>query len=248
MFIYLNESGNLTKSNGKYFIVASYSINDPKRVSNGFRRFQKNKFPKKLRSQTEIKFNDSHIDDDLRLRTLKHFVAQDIRIFYTFLNKKNVPEEYHKKGKIHKTGQLYSEIVVATLDLYLPITEKSFIITRDQRVLKGVTISQFNEALKTSLLPKLPAKTFFLIHTVDSAGSPQVQITDWICGALARYHEQKPMGNEFLQCAKKLYCSGKRIIFRLLDEEMGIKTNKKGAAVLLSNTPRLKSSVPLGNI
>lgn len=211
MFIYLDESGNLTKSNGKYFIVASYSINDPKRVSNGFRRFQKNKFPKKLRSQTEIKFNDSHIDDDLRLRTLKHFVAQDIRIFYTFLNKKNVPEEYHKKGKIHKTGQLYSEIVVATLDLYLPITEKSFIITRDQRVLKGVTISQFNEALKTSLLPKLPAKTLFLIHTVDSAGSPQVQIADWICGALARYHEQKPMGNEFYNVLKNYIVQEKEL-------------------------------------
>lgn len=213
MFIYLDESGVLTKSDSKSFIVGSYSVNDPKRVVNAFRRWQKNKFPKKLRSQTEIKFNDPHIDDALRLKTLKHFVEQDIRIFYTFIDKRNIPEEYHKKGKIHKTGQLYCEIVAATLELYLPITDNSFIITRDQRVLKGISTFQFNETLKTSLLPKLPAKTLFLVHAVDSAGSPQVQVADWICGALARYHEGKAVGKQFYAVLKNYIVQGKEELF-----------------------------------
>jgi len=85
MFIYLDESGNLTKSNGKYFIVTSYTIGDPRRIAKAFRKWQKNKFPRKLKYQSEVKFNDSHLTDDLREKTLKFLAKQDVRIFYTYL-------------------------------------------------------------------------------------------------------------------------------------------------------------------
>jgi len=184
MHIYLDESGNLIGKDGQYFIIGSYTVGDPQRIENAFRRWQRRKFPKKLKNQAEIKFNDSHISDKLRLKTIRYIARQDIRIFYAYLKRKNIPEVYRKKGKIHDTGLLYVEIVRSTLELYLPSTELQFIE------------QQFQSTLKTSLLPKLPAKTIFSIQSVDSASSVQVQVADWVCGALARYYEKKPLGNE----------------------------------------------------
>lgn len=211
MFIYLDESGTLTKSDGKYFIVATYTVGDPKKISKAFRKWQKTKFPKKLRNQAELKFKDSHIDDKLRIKTLQHFTKQDIRIFYTFLKKKNIPSEYCKKGKVVKTGLLYVEIVKATLELYMPAIENQFTVVRDQRTLKGVAVNKFNEILKVSLLPKLPARVLFQVQPVDSTNYPTIQVVDWVCGALARYYEGKPTGEDFYTILKGNIIHGKEL-------------------------------------
>jgi len=203
MFIYLDESGTLSKSDGKYFIVATYSVGDSRKITKAFRKWQKTKFPKKLKKQSELKFNDSHIDDALRLKTLQHFVKQDIRIFYTYLKKINIPQEYYKKGKVPETGLLYTEIVKATLELYMPITESQFTVVRDQRTLKGVTVDTFDKTLKISLHPRLPAKTLFQVQAVDSTSNSLIQVVDWVCGALARYYEGKSMGQEFYNILKR---------------------------------------------
>ena len=202
MFLYLDESGNLTKSIGKYFIVTSYTIGDPRRIAKAFRKWQKNKFPRKLKYQSEVKFNDSHLTDDLREKTLKFLAKQDVRIFYTYLKITNIPQDYRGKQGLIKTGLLYTHIVGDTLELYLPITETEFRVFRDRRILKGVTMKDFNEHLTTQLLPQLPAKVVFQIQAMDSTSSPQIQVADWICGALARYHEGKTQGEKFYNILK----------------------------------------------
>lgn len=202
MFIYLHESGNLSKRNGKYFIVGSYTVGDPRRIAKAFRKWQRSKFPRKLKVQPEVKFNDSHLTDQLREKTLKFLTKQDVRIFYTYLKVKNIPEKYRGKEGSIKTGLLYTEIVGDTLELYLPLTEIELRIFRDQRILKGVVLSDFNEHLMARLLPQLPAKTILQIQVMDSTVSPQIQVADWICGALARYHEKKPLGDEFYKILK----------------------------------------------
>ena len=113
------------------------------------------------------------------------------------------PQEYLKKGKVHKTGLLYTEIVGSTLELYLPITEQEFRIIRDQRTLKGVTVNMFNEIVRTRLLPQLPAKVLIRIQSVDSTTDANIQVVDWICGALARHHERKAKGQEFFNALKR---------------------------------------------
>jgi hypothetical protein len=201
-YIYLDESGNLTKNSGQYFVVASFTVGDPDRVAKAFRKWQKRKFPRKLNAQSEVKFNDSHLSDVLRLKTIAYLCQQDVRIFYTFLKITNVPEKYRKQGVVHETGLLYTEIVAATLDLYMPITEQQFIVIRDERSLKGVSLAQFDKKIKLGLLPQLPAQTSLKIHAVSSASNIHIQIADWLCGALARYHEQKPEGEALYQQLK----------------------------------------------
>lgn len=211
MFIFIDESGDLSPTDGKFFVVGSYTVGDPRRIANAFRKWQRTKFPRKIRVQPEVKFNDSHIDDELRLRTLKFLAKQDIRIFYTFTNTRNIPREYRGKRGSIKTGLLYTEIVGNTLELYLPITEKEFRVFRDQRILKGVVIKEFNEQLRAQLLPQLPAKAIIQIQATDSTSSPQIQVADWICGALARYHERKSLGKEFHDILKNNIVKSKEL-------------------------------------
>lgn len=197
MFIFLDESGNFNKKDGKYFLVVSYTVGDIKRVEKAFRRWQNTKFPRRLKYRSEVKFSDPELEDRLRLTTLQHLVRQDCRIFYTYLKIKNVPEQYHTGDGRFKTGLLYTEIVGETLELYLPVTELEVRVFRDQRLLKGITKFQFDEHLRVRLLPELPAKINLQIASVDSTTKAAIQVADWFCGALARYHENKPMGKEF---------------------------------------------------
>ncbi|MGI8419415.1 MAG: hypothetical protein ACR2LN_02105 [Candidatus Levyibacteriota bacterium] len=90
MFIYLDETGDFFKGKEKYFIIATFTVGDPQRIANAFRRWQRNKFPKKIKTQSEVKFNDAHLTDDLRIKTIAFIAKQDVRIFYTFLNKRNI--------------------------------------------------------------------------------------------------------------------------------------------------------------
>lgn len=203
MFIYLDESGTLTESDSKYFIVGSFTVGDPRRISKAFRKWQKSKFPKRLKGQAEVKFTNTSLDDKLRLKTLQFLANQDIRLFYTFLRKRNIPKEYMKKGKVHDTGLLYVEIVASTLELYMPHTDLELRVIRDQRTLKGVNVGMLEEILTTRLLPKLPAKVLFRTQAVDSTSNVNVQIADWICGALARYYEGKKMGDELYGILKR---------------------------------------------
>lgn len=84
-----------------------------------------------------------------------------------------------------------------TLSLLFPTADSEFRIFLDQRQLKGISQSEFKEILKLDLLAKLPAKAALEIQTFDSTTSPNIQIADWICGALYRYHANRSNGKEF---------------------------------------------------
>lgn len=212
MNIYLDESGNFSKNDGNHFIVDSFTVGEPSRINKAFRKWQNRKFPKRLKYRAEVKFNDPLLTDPLRLETLTYIANQDIRIFYTHLKVEDIPEEYRDSGGKFKTGVLYTEIVEKTLELYLPSNDLEFRVFRDQRGLKGVTKSQFNEHLKASLLPQLPAKAVLQIEAMDSTTSPAIQVADWVCGALACYYEHKRNGEELYATIKRNIVEEKELL------------------------------------
>ncbi len=193
MFIFLDESGNFTKDKENYFIVGGFVTGNPRRTAKAFRKWQHRKFPKKIRYKTEVKFNNTGLNDELRLKTLSYFTKQDIRVFYTFLEKKNIPQEYRKKEGM-ETGLLYAKVVAQTLNLLFPTAELEFRVFRDKRHLRRLTKEKFNEMLKIDLLPKLSSKALIQIEAVDSTENPNIQIADWICGALFRYYNKRKNG------------------------------------------------------
>ncbi|MEK7091564.1 MAG: DUF3800 domain-containing protein [Patescibacteria group bacterium] len=202
MYIFLDESGNFTKHNHEeYFVIGSFTVGDPKRTSKDFRAFYKKHFPRKMKNQAEIKWSATGISDKLRLKTLKFISKLDVRIRYIYLLRNNIPAEYRKEDKF-KDGLLYTNVVGELLEMYLPTTDPDFRLFCDQRRLSGMTKKQFKEILRARILPNLNKDTIVQIETVDSVTNTNIQIADWISGALARYLEKGRVGSECFEILK----------------------------------------------
>jgi len=196
MYVFLDESGHFRGSSG-IFVVGGFTTSDPRKTAKAFRKWQHSKFSnKKLRYRTEIKFSDTRLTNELRIKTFLNFVRQDIHIFYTFLKKENIPLEFQKHKGL-ESGYLYTEIVAETLRVLFPTTDHEFRVFLDRRHLKGISQAQFRRLLKVDLLPRLPVKAILQIETIDSTTNPNIQIADWICGALYRYYTNGECGKEF---------------------------------------------------
>lgn len=201
-YIFLDESGQFNKkTNEFYFLIASFTVGEPKRTHKKFKSWCAIKFPKVMRKQSEIKFSDSGIDKNLKIRTLRQIAKMDARIFFTYLDCQNIPMEFRDKKSL-KSGLLYTQLVGETLDLYLPLREPLLHIFCDQRRLKGVGKQEFVDNLTARLLPNLAKGAQVRIQTVDSKQYPNIQIVDWIAGAIAAYLNKKEGGDEFYEILK----------------------------------------------
>ncbi len=201
-YIFLDESGQFAKKkDGEYFVIASFIIGDQRRTAKSMRSWFKSKFPRKMRKQSEIKWSASGIDDELRIRTLKHIAKLDVRIRYGFLSRKNIPVQYRKKGKV-ESGKLYTAIIGEVLKKYVPMDDKEIHIFCDCRSLKRLTKKEFESAIKGNILPLCGPGTSIQVEMIDSSTNVNIQIADWISGALARYLEKKPKGEEYYKILK----------------------------------------------
>lgn len=199
MQIFFDETGQLTSSkDGKYFLIASFTVGDPRRTEKRFRSWQQSRFPKKLRYLAEIKFSNNGIDEKLRLKTIGQIAKLDVRIRYVYLSRQNIPTEYILHGKT-RAGHLYTELVSLAIKAYLPISDRNLQICCDQRNLKGITKPEFVETITTKLLPHLAPKPIIQVEMVDSTTNVNIQIADWIAGVLGKYHNHEPGGEEMFR-------------------------------------------------
>ncbi len=201
--IFLDESGQFSShSHENYFIVASFTVGDIRRTAKGFRAWCRGHFPRKMRDQSEIKWSSTRYPDELRLKTLREISKLDVRIRFAYLLHRNIPADYHHKNKL-QSGLLYTNIVGEILTSYLPTTDKEFRVFCDRRRLSGMSETEFKEVLKARLLPALPKGVVLQIEMVDSAAVVNIQIADWIAGALARYLEKGKLGEECFKILKE---------------------------------------------
>lgn len=148
-----------------------------------------------MRGQAEIKWAGIDIDLDLRLRTLKEIAKQDVRIRYVFLKRHNIPSSYHSGGKLQQ-GHIYTHVIGELLEDYLPLNDRRMLVYCDQRQLKGIRRAEFKRMLRARMLPTLPAEAVFEVDMYDSEQNPNIQIADWITGAIAWKLEGKPDGDK----------------------------------------------------
>lgn len=202
MYIFLDESGNFSKEDhGQYFVVGSFTVGNPRRTNKEFRKWINNKFPRKMSKQSEVKWSQRGISNDFRLRTLRHIAKLDVRIRFGYLLRDNIPNAYRSKGKVNG-GQLYTNILGEVLEQYMPTNDKEVHIFCDQRPLKGMTKEDFEMAIKSHLLPLCSPDTTIQVEMVNSSSSCNIQIVDWISGAIAHYLEKKKNGDEFYKVLK----------------------------------------------
>ncbi len=219
-YIYLDESGQFSKHNNEdYFVVASFTVGDIRRTAKGFRAWCRSHFPKKMRDQSEIKWSSSRYSNELRIKTLREISKLDVRIRFAYLLHRNIPADYRHKNKL-QSGLLYTNIVNELLTSYLPTNDKEFRVFCDRRRLSGMSETEFKEILKARLLPILPIGVVLQIEMVDSAEVINIQIADWIAGALARYLEKRKFGDEYFKILKEnIIGEGKQ----LFTEKLNVK-------------------------
>lgn len=202
MHIFLDETGQFTKKkDGKFFIVGSFTTGDPRRTEKRFKSWRTERFPRKLRYLSEVKFSNPSIDDNLRLKTLREISKLDVRIRYSFIRRENIPLDYRHKDTI-RTGHLYTDIVSKTLETYLPSTDRDFRVFCDARHLKGLKRAEFKSIVTSNILSKMPSKSIIQIEMLNSTTNANIQIADWICGALGRFHNRDVRGNECMEILK----------------------------------------------
>jgi len=202
MQVFLDETGQFTKSkDGVFFLLCSFTTGDPRRTAKRFKSWRVSRFPKKLRYLPEVKFSNPSLDNKLRLKTLKEISRLDVRIRYSYTRKENIPLEYRYKKRL-RTGHLYTDIISKTLETYLPVINQDFRVFCDARHLKGLKRSEFKSIVTSYILSQMPPKSIFQIEMLDSTGNANVQIADWICGALGRYHNEGALGKECMAILK----------------------------------------------
>ncbi len=200
--VFVDESGTFLPCNGQaYFVIGSFTVGDPKRTAKAFRKWLHSKMPRKKRYQAEIKFSETGIPDDVRIRTIQHISSLDVRIRFGYLRCERLPNtSYDQKGL--REGYLYTQILGEILESYFPITEPFFEARCDQRRLKGLKKNDFIEILQARLLPIAPASSLIDIKQVDSTTDTNIQVADWIVGALAAYLNGKPLGMQYFEILK----------------------------------------------
>ncbi len=222
MFIFLDESGNFYGNKDSHFNVGGFLTSSPRQTAKAFRKWQHAKFPKTIRFKTEVKFTDSGLTDELRGATLSYLAKQNIRIFYSFLKVANIPSEFRKKDAL-ESGLLYTRIVSETLQLLLPNDEREFRVFRDERHLKSVPQTKFNEMVKLDVALKLPKNAVVQIESVNSATNANIQIADWICGALFHYYHKQEHGERYFASLKNSIIASQE----LFQDTWDFESNKK---------------------
>ncbi len=163
------------------------------------------------------------MSDELRIRTLKFISDLDVRIHYVYLKKENIPEEYRKDNSL-KSGHLYTHIIGEVLDMFLPTTDQEFRVFCDKRHLKGIKQGEFSEILKDRIIPLLLKNSIVQIEMIDSTHDANIQIADWISGALAYYLEKKKLGGEYYATLKQNIVGEGKELFK--DHWENIKNKK----------------------
>lgn len=200
--IFIDESGLfIERGSERYFIIASFAVDDPKRTAKRFKAWCQTKFPRKMRALAEVKYSGSGIDQALRLRTLRFICSLEVRIRFVYFKCENFPTKYMYKS-IVQGGLLYTHMVGKVIEQYFPSNDKEFFVICDQRRLKGVTDVEFKEMLTTKIYKDALPGTKVRIDRVDSATDRNIQIVDWIAGALAAYLNEKPLGQECMDILK----------------------------------------------
>jgi len=195
--IFVDESGSFKPcADQNYFVIASFTVGDPERTASDFKKWQKKKFPWVKRYQSEVKFSETGLPDDLRVKTIQYISSLDVRIKYGYLKCKHIPAASYDKHGLRE-GYLYTQILGEVLESYFPISDDQLMARCDKRSLKGLKKDEFVGILKARLVTVAPVGARVDIVQVDSTEDRNIQIADWIAGALASYLNGKSLGAKF---------------------------------------------------
>lgn len=186
LFVFLDEAGNFRGNKDRYFVLAAFVTGNPRATRKCFLKAKRTKLPRKYRHYTELKFSDRVIPARFKKHVLRQLAKEDIWIYALLFDKNNMPAELLG----HSEGLTYCRLVGQLLEL-CPLAEASAIhVFLDRRHLKGLSRHEFNANLKAHLAFRLGPQVRLEIQHVDSTTNVNIQLADFVCGAIFRKYER----------------------------------------------------------
>lgn len=182
-YIYIDESGNLIKNDkNTYIVICSFSTYDYIFTQKKIIAWFKNKLNKK--GIQEIKWSDRYISDAFRLKTLKYMLSLCIHIQYSYQKNLNIPIKYFSKYGL-ETGKLYTDLVIKTIEKYDIKDKTNIYVFCDKVSLKNIKTGYFIKFVEDYFSLKYNKKIH--VQMIHSYENPNIQIADWIAGAVHRF-------------------------------------------------------------
>lgn len=175
MFIYVDESGNLSGPKGEqYFVLTALLVKDERTPKKLIRKAKKRGLPKKLRRLPEVKGRES---SSRFLRFLLGDLSQeDVGIGILVADVRKIPK--HLRGK---EGLLYLKLSQLLLEECGAGEYSPLILKFDRKPLTGVTKEGFNTALRERFVITPEPKRFEIYHhdSTEDAGLQVVHHIAW---------------------------------------------------------------------
>lgn len=206
IFIYIDESGQFYNRNTEnFFVVAGFSTENFRITAKEFKKWKINKFPRKFKYQNEIKFSDKIITNHLKIKTIEKILnIPNTKIEFIKINNSEIPKEYmNKNGKIN-TQSLYTDKLAELVLKFLVNKNEEIKIFCDHRHIKGYTKKQYKEKLVKQINSLIQSTLKIDIDFVDSKNNTNVQIADWIVGAIAHALNKKTNCDEYQDLLKRV--------------------------------------------
>ena len=186
LYIFADESGNFSGNRDHYFVLSAFVTSDPRATRKCFLRARQTRLPKKYRHYSEIKFSDRAIPERFKKHVLGRVAQEDVRIYAIFFDKRNLPLSLRRQPE----GLVYCHLVGQLLEMCPLAESREIYIFLDRRNLKGTTRDAFDATLKTRLILSFPRLRRLDIEHVDSTSNVNIQIADFIAGAIFQKHER----------------------------------------------------------
>lgn len=186
LYIFVDESGNFSGNHDRFFVLSAFVTSKPRVTRKCFLRAKRTKLPEKYRHYAEVKFSDRAIPDQFKKHVLQRVAQEDVRIYVLWFDKQNLPVALRQQPE----GLVYCQLVGQLLEM-CPLAETEIVqVFLDRRNLKGTTRQVFDANLKARLLFVFPKLRRLSIEHVDSTASMNVQIADFVAGAIFQKHER----------------------------------------------------------
>ncbi|HJJ47985.1 MAG TPA: DUF3800 domain-containing protein [Methanocorpusculum sp.] len=169
MYIYIDESGVVTKGQGDYFIVTALCTPDKNTADRCIKNIRQNHLKKHYKNLGEIKFSNS--TPEIIRRILQCITRHDIKIYYCAYKK-----ELTEKSQIELKINLFSRLIKMTAE---DENEPARIII--DNFLKKTQQNLFSEQIQ-------PANKNYPVTYSDSISCPGIQLADFLCGTIGRYY------------------------------------------------------------
>jgi hypothetical protein len=186
LYVFLDEAGNLRDDRNRHAVLVAFVTDQPKVTRKCFVRARQAKLPTKYQHYAEIKFSDRVIPDDFKKHVLRQLARTEIQIYALVVVKEHLPPEF----RIQAEGIIYCHLVGQLLELCGLEESNEVYLFLDRRSLQGLTRQEFDARLRHRLLCQLREGVRLEIQHPDSTTNVNVQVADFLCGAIFRKYER----------------------------------------------------------